>query len=548
MNIDDLKKAISKAISGTVLIEDIHIEYPADMSHGDFSTNIALVLAKEQHTNPHDLAISIADHITAQNIEYIESVEVVGLGFINFRLTPEYFHNALLDAVEKKNEYGKNTLYSDKKIIVEFTDPNPFKAFHIGHLMSNTIGESLSRLFEYGGAEVKRVTYQGDVGMHVAMAVWALQKNNVMPENVATDVLGQMYALGAKAYESDDGVKKEIEDINRKIYEKSDDVITTLYEEGKRVSLEAFEDMYKRLGTSFDTNFFESQTAPLGKDLVIEWSKKGLFEESEGAYVFKGEDHGLHTRVFINSKGLPTYEAKELALPQLKHEWYDYTDSFVITGNEVNDYFKVLLFVLSKIDPSLASKTTHLGHGMMRLPEGKMSSRTGSVITAHDLLNDIQERVLEKMEEKDASIADEVAIAAIKYAVLKQGIGKNIIFDFDTALSFEGDSGPYIQYTAVRAGSILQKTSLKPSLESIEEIGTLERLISRFPSVVEIALKERAPHKITHFITEVASAFNSYYATNQIQDNPYRLLLAHSVYTVLTNGLSILGMKTPARM
>ncbi len=543
-----LQKAISKAIKSVIEENDVSIEHPADMSHGDFSTNIALVLAKQEKTNPHDLAISISDHITAQNIEYIESVEVAGPGFINFRLTPEYFHNALLDATEKKDEYGKNTLYSDKKIIVEFTDPNPFKEFHIGHLMSNTIGESLSRLFEYGGAEVKRVTYQGDVGMHVAMAVWALQKNNVMPENVATDVLGRMYALGAKAYESDDGAKKEIEDINRKIYEKSDDVITALYEEGKRVSLEAFEEMYERLGTSFDTNFFESQTAPLGKDLVIEWSKKGLFEESEDAYVFKGEDHGLHTRVFINSRGIPTYEAKELALPQLKHEWYPYTDSFVITGNEVNDYFKVLLFVLSTTHPDLASKTTHLGHGMMRLPEGKMSSRTGSVITAGDLLNDIQERVLEKMEEKDTRIADEVAIAAIKYAVLKQGIGKNIIFDFDTAISFEGDSGPYVQYSAVRAFSILQKSSLEPGLEGAEEVGVLERLISRFPSVVEIALKERAPHKITHFITEVASAFNSYYATNQIQDNPYRLLLTHSVYFVLSNGLSILGMKTPSRM
>ncbi|PIP87472.1 arginine--tRNA ligase [Candidatus Campbellbacteria bacterium CG22_combo_CG10-13_8_21_14_all_36_13] len=541
-----LQKAIQSALQSSVPTEDIKIEFPADMLLGDFSTNIALVLAKKENKNPHDLANEIVDSLKSQNIEYVEKIEVAGPGFINFFMNAEYFYNLLKRVIDESENYGKNEINKSKKIIVEFTDPNPFKEFHIGHLMSNTIGESLSRLFEYSGADVKRATYQGDVGMQIAKAIWGIQKSAVRDDTPT--FLGVAYALGTRSYESDDKAKREIEDINRKIYDKSDKNINEIYEWGRNISLKSFEVLYERLGSKFDYNFFESEAAPVGLMIVKKWAKSGLFEESEGAYVFRGEQFGLHTRVFVNSQGLPTYEAKELALPDMKYEKYKYTDSFVITGNEVNDYFKVLLTVLSKINPDLASKTNHIGHGMLRMPEGKMSSRTGNIVTTEGLLDEIKVRVLDKMENKDETIADQIAVGAIKYSILKQGIGKNIIFEFDKALSFEGDSGPYIQYSAVRAKSILQKSNMDISIDSPEEIGLLEKYISRFPTVVEYAIEERAPQIITNFITVLASEFNSYYAQNQIGDNSYRLALTKAVFTVLKNGLHILGIKIPERM
>ena len=360
----------------------VTLERPADLGNGDFSTNVAMAGAKKAGKNPRILADEIVLALMSKQDEDLASVEAAGPGFINFRLSKTYFQKAFTEALALGTAFGENNALSGKKTIVEYTDPNPFKEFHIGHLMSNTIGESVARLTEASKADTKRACYQGDVGMHVAKAVWGMKKSERSQQGNPSELiawLSQSYALGAMGFEKDETIKKEVTEINKKIYQHSDPDIDHLYNLGRKISLTYFETIYARLGTKFDHYFFESETAGFGKEIVEK--HPSIFEASDGAIVYKGDESmGLHTRVFINKEGLPTYEAKELGLAMIKYDASRYDISIVITGNEVNDYFKVLLDAMGKVFPELAAKTEHYSHGMLRLTTGKMSSRTGANI------------------------------------------------------------------------------------------------------------------------------------------------------------------------
>lgn len=562
----ELTKAVGKAMQSLgIEKQEVTLEHPAELSHGDYSTNVALVCAKSLKQKPREAAEQIVRYIELQKIPDVEKVEVAGPGFINFHLSKEFFIEAVKGI---DTDFGRNKNLTGKKVMVEYTDPNPFKEFHIGHLMSNAIGESISRLIEFQGAEVKRACYQGDVGLHVAKALWgALQESaNVRLPGIGTGVFwGQAYVLGSEKYETDPHAKKEIEEVNKKVYDRSDETINKLYDQGREVSLLIFDTIYKRLGTTFDYSFFESETGAFGKKIVEEFLGKGVFEKSDGAIIFPGEKHGLHTRVFINSQGLPTYEAKELGLAKIKYGAYPYDQSIVITANEINEYFKVLLCALHLIFPELAKKTKHLSHGMLRLPSGKMSSRKGNVITGEGLITQVEKLVQERLKERDMpesekeKVAEMVAIGAIKYSILRQAIGGDIIFDFEKSISFEGDSGPYLQYACVRAQSVLEKAKAE-QIQSWDgkkiglwETTTLEKLLYRFPEVVRRAGSEYEPHHIVTYLTELAGVFNSWYAGGKIVDasnqtSPYKVALTQSFTIVMKNGLWLLGIAVPEWM
>jgi arginyl-tRNA synthetase len=550
---------------------DFVVEHPADLSNGDYSTNIAMVLGKNIGRNPIDLANEMQKGLFATLNKEVEKIEVAGPGFINFHLSKKFFEDAVEDVINQGKNYGRNNHLQNQKTIIEFTDPNPFKAFHIGHMMSNFIGESLCRISEWNGAEVKRAIYQGDVGLHVAMAVWGMVQNRAGfphdddPLNVKVRFLSNAYAFGANEYKKDERAKKEIEVTNKMIFEKSNHELNIYYEKGRKWSLEAFEVIYKRLGTKFDFYFLESECADFGKQTVIENIQKGIFEVSEGATIYKGEKHGLHTRVFINSMNLPTYESKELGLAKIKSETYDYDKSIVITANEQNQYFKVVLKAMSEVFPELAEKTTHLSHGMLRLPSGKMSSRTGDVVMAETLIEDVRTKVAEKVAERDydenlkQDVIEKVALGSLKYSILKQAIGRDIIFDFDKSLSFEGDSGPYLQYTAARSASILRKAEAEgfSVIGGVQpddwEVTNVEKVVNRFPEVVRESYDELAPQKLISYLTELASDFNSFYNSTKIIDKDdsstnYKIGIVQAVLIILQNGLEILGIDLPDKM
>lgn len=557
-----IKQTIQKALTKLSLPEvDFVIEHPTDLFHGDYSTNVAMVVAKGAKQNPKELAEEIARYIKHLKVPEIEKVEVAGPGFINFYLSQSFFKQSISNILEQGGNWGSNKNLQDKLVMVEYTDPNPFKEMHIGHLMSNTIGESISRLIAYSGANVIRANYQGDVGLHVAKALYGMKhlQRKTKEQTFSAARIGEAYTNGALAYESSEKTKKIIDDINKKVYNKSDAALNELYEKGRQISLEAFEAVYKKLGTVFNEYYFESKTGDIGRKIVEEHLE--VFEESDDATVFRGEKYGLHTRVFLTSRGLPTYEAKDLGLAWLKFQ--DYPDlllSITITAGEQREYFKVMRAAFRVIYPDFDKKLVHITHGFMKLPTGKMSSRTGDVVAALDLIEEVQKKVKDKMKGRDVPNRDttalDVAVSALKYSILKQASGKDIVFDFEKSVSFEGDSGPYLQYAHTRAQSVLQKAAsggIKINVDSrSRDTFSLERLLYRFSSVVERASIEYEPHYVTTYLVELASSFNGFYANERIvdaTDNPgYKLALTNAFQITMQNGLWLLGIKTPERM
>jgi arginyl-tRNA synthetase len=571
----EIKKILEKQIkSFTKENINFSVETSPNKNYGDYSTNVAMVLAKKIGENPKEVAEDIIFEINAslirankrsQKKNIFEKIEIAGPGFINFFINEKIF----IDNLKKINkDYGKGVVLKNKKIVIDYTDPNPFKEFHIGHLMSNAIGESLSRIFEFQGVKVKRVCFQGDVGIHIAKSIWGVKKIREsrpadFKENLIKD-WAQGYAYGSQMFEEDKNAKKEIQEFNKKIYEKTDKEINKLYEQGKKLSLEQFEKIYEKLGTKFNALIFESQVVDFGKKIVEKGLKNKIFEKGEkGAIIFKGEKYGLHTRVFINSEGLPTYEAKDLGLAELKYKKYKYDKSVVITANEQNSHFAVMLCAMEKVLPELAKKTKHISHGMMKLPDGKMSSRTGNIITAESLIEKVEQLVNQKIKEKDFSekekleILEKVAIGALKYSILKQSIGSDIIYDFDKSISFEGDSGPYLQYSYARAKSVLEKASksnIKPSFKKVpEKITQLEKTMYYFPEIIEKANNNYQPNIIALYLIELAREFNNYYSKNKIVDtgdefSPYKVALTSAFAQIMKNGLWLLGIKTLEKM
>jgi len=569
-----LRKVVKEALKklGIVKPPRILIAHTKNLRNGDYYTNIA---HKIPNSNPNELAEKIVQEVKRSEVNGVMSISPAA-GFINFYLSPSELASSIRKANkegggDKKNKWGTSTKLRNKKIMVEFTDPNPFKEFHIGHLMSNAIGESISRLLQSSGADVKRANYQGDVGLHVAKAIYAYKTH---PPTVDNEIVkwGLAYKIGNDLYENNEEAKKEIDKINKQVYE-HDKEISDIYNAGRKVSLDYFETIYKKLGMEerehfgekrhFDYYFFESASWEIGKALVQQYTP-AVFEESEGALVFHGEkfDASLHTRVFITSKGLPAYEAKELGLLKSKiDKWgWNFDKSITITGNEQEEYLRVVLAAAKQIEElrDAANKTKHIVHGMMRFADGKMSSRTGNVVTALGLLQELievaKERAKESRSENPDKLALHVALAAFKYQILKQASGKDIIFDRERALSLEGDSGPYLQYAHARANAIVEKAkeqNVAAKVDSEAATDELTRMLHRFPEIVEYATSLYEPHLLTSYLLEVASRFNSWYAQVQILGTPevaHKVAVVDAVRRTLKNGLWVLGIPAPERM
>jgi len=547
------------------------VEHPNDLSHGDYATNIALIIGKKIGKSPQEVSVQIKSEIDKALPDTIEKVEIAGPGFINFYLSSKFFTNSIQDIVNEGERFGRNDSLAGQLVVCEYTTQNLFKVMHVGHLMSNTIGEALACLAEANGASVARTNYQGDIGLHVAKAVWGMKQNLMsLPKNDATvndrsSFIGKCYAFGNNEYEVNEDAKKEIIDINKKLFAKSNIDLNDLYNKGRMWSLEAFDVMYNILGTNFYRLFFESETVDVAIKTVKEGLSKGIFEESDGAIVYKGEKKGLHTRVFLNKHGLPTYEAKELGLAQIKAQSFDANKFIIITGNEQKEYMKVVHAVLEDIFPDIYKKTEHITHGFLRLVTGKMSSRTGNIISADSIIMDVSSLVEEKMKDSEIDPVSKIttvlniAVAAIKYSILRQALGKDIVFDFDKSISFEGDSGPYLQYTCSRANSILKKAEAEAvSFTGVNkpadwQTTLVEKLLYQFPEVVKIAYYEKSPHKLITYLTELSSAFNSFYGSNKIVDkndpaSGYKVMLSQAVKTVLENGLIFVGMPVARNM
>ena len=607
-----LKKTIADKIESVLNsfgITDVHVqvEYPADPKHGDYASNVAMTAFSrvkgegERGKSPRAFAEALVAELEKDGL--FASVSIAGPGFINFTIKDEKLleiggDSRLCGNDKWKSENTRSSIFAGKKVIVEYTDPNPFKEFHIGHLYSNIVGESLSRLLEANGAEVRRADYFGDVGMHVAKTLWGLEQKFQEADTIYASMeeleqaelperikfFGEAYAKGATAYKDDESAAEIMQLINRHVYLAAQQMwqeekgleptidykqgrsidpatlahILSIYRKGRAWSLAYFETIYARLGTKFDAYYPESIAGERGYQLVKYNQAKGIFVESEGAVVFPEEKSGLHTRVFINKLGLPTYEAKELGLAPWKYEEFPYDLSLIVTGNEINEYFKVLISAMKHVNPELGDKTTHLSHGMVKLPEGKMSSRTGKILRGEWLLDEAKSEA-KKLSDDDA-VAEMVGVGAVKYALLKGSIGKDVEFNFEESVSFEGNSGPYLQYTYARTQSVLRKSENREwriengdSVVLNDEERELARLLSRFDEVIEEAAIRYSPNTVASYLFELAQSFNGFYQKHQIlkadaDQKAARMHLTYLVGRTLKRGLYLLGIATPEKM
>lgn len=550
----EIEAVIAKVCKDLFSVDtDIDLTRP-DEQFGDYATNVALQLSKQLNKNPREIVEAIAGQLSS---EHIAGIEVAGPGFLNLRLTDM----ALSTAIKTPHQ----RVLEGKTVVAEYSDPNPFKVLHAGHLYTSVVGDAIATLLEAAGATVHRVNFGGDVGLHVGKTMWAIlsklggeshEKLATVSETERSEWLAAAYIEGTNAYEDDESAKAEIIALNKRVYQLHTDndhesPFAQIYWTTRQWSYDYFDKFYAQIGSHFEKYYPESETAAIGLQTVKQ-HMGDVFQESEGAIVFKGEDYGLHTRVFINSEGLPTYEAKDVGLIMKKHDDYHFDRSVVITGNEQAQYMAVVLKAIEQFAPELTKATTHLTHGMVKLAGGtKMSSRKGNILRAVD--------VLEAANEANKTLSgqdnEKTVLAAVKYAFLKNRMGGDIIYDPIESVALEGNSGPYLQYAHARARSILAK--VQGSSDKVQDIEfekderSLVRKIGEFSEVVNLAIAELMPHHICTYLYELAQVFNRFYEHNRVLDDPrqdIRLQLVQSYADTLKKGLGLLNISAPDRM
>lgn len=541
------------------VVADVVVTRP-DSQFGDYATNVALQLAKPLQKNPREIATILADALRDTG-EYAD-VTVAGPGFINITLSPQ----ALLEALRRE----PRAVYSGQNIVFEYSCPNPFKELHTGHLYQTIFGDIVSRLFVVGGANLTRTSFGGDVGLHVAKCLWAMRVNlgkNFLEALRAVEEdpflrarwISERYVQGATAYQEDEQAKQEIDELNKVIYGfHSDNDHTTplaeLYWTTRQWSLDYFDAFYQLIAVSKLRFYLESETTPEGLRVVNKQLAAGVLKKSEGAVVFEGDkSRHLHTRVFITSRGIPTYETKDIGVIWHEKADYNFDHRYIITGSDQREYMRVVFAAAETFRPELKGTMTHWTNGTVRFSDGvKMSSRLGNVTRAVEVIELVREKVATLVADK--ALIESVTLGAIKYAFARYKLGGDISFDIEKTVSLQGNSGPYLQYAHARARSILAKTPLVdvPSLRDVKtEDRSLVRKLSEYIDVVDVAMLETSPHHICNYLFELAQEFNRYYEKNQVigsDDEAHRLAVVLAYAETLERGLTLLGIDAPYEM
>lgn len=526
-----------------------------DPQFGDYATNAALQLAGKLGKNPREVAGEIADRLRGQGD--FKEVSVAGPGFINLRLSDGKILTAMNErAVEPPV----------KRLLLEYSCPNPFKEIHTGHMYQTFLGDALARIYERSGATVYRANFGGDVGLHVGKAMWGIlcEIGGEQPEKldqIAPDGrslwLSKAYVAGSRAYEEDDGAKLEIEALNKKVYQlhadnDHDSPLARIYWTCREWSYDYFKAFYRKIGAKpFDAFYPESTTSVPGLELV-EGNTGHVFKESNGAIVLPEETSGLHTRVFVTSQGLPTYETKDLGVIQLEAQDFSYDRRIIMTGNDQSEYMKVVFAALKLIDPELGAKQTHVINGTVRFGSGqKMSSRLGNVARAIEVV----EAAREAVEAKDDKTRWQIALGAVKYSMLKNRIGGDIAFDLEQSVSLEGNSGPYLQYAAVRAANILAKADENQAVDMPADLDEYERALAwrlaGYSHALGEAIADNSPHHLCSYLYALSQTFNRFYENSRVigdEREPLRLRLVRTYRETLVEGLELLGIEVPEKM
>lgn len=609
-----------------VKLEEIKIEHPKDFSHGDYSSNIALKL-KLNNLGSFDLANQIVTGIRKKGLPlWLGKIDVVAPGFINFWLSEECLSACLTEVLSQEKNYGQNETLKNKKILLEHTSPNPQTTIMLGHLRNNFLGMAVSRLLGEGGAIVIKDCVVNDRGIHLCRAMIGYlifaRKGNISLKNlenfreITSEQIAKTianfswfdaltlwadkpkswltgkdlklkpdhanliwYVLGSKAYE----LSEEIQNQAREMliaWEKKDKLVRQLWKQIMDWSKEGYKETYQKIGSQHDHVWYESDHYEEGKDIVEEGLKKNVFQHSEGAIVTDLSRFQLPDTVVQKKDGTALYLTQDLALTRLKTKKFPSDLYLWDIGSEQDLYFKQLFAICEQLKIAKKEKLFHLSYALINFKgAGKMATRQGNVVTADEILDEMEERALKIIKNSNQELrgkmtwteqkklAQMVALAGLKYSLLKYARETTIYFDAEESLSLEGDSGPYLQYTFARAQSVLaksknQKLNIKmiPSINSgqaeqnlNEEEMFLMRTIYKYPEVILNAAETYSPNLVCNYLFDLAQKFNNLYNQHSIlqsdnEQRQLRLTLTKTTAQIIKNGLTLLGIDTPLKM
>ena len=529
--------------------QDISIQLTRpDPKFGDFATNVALQLAKPLGKNPREIAEMIAENLRKE--EEFSEVSVAGPGFINVKLSDQSVLNSL-----KKEPTAKR---AGQTVVIETNCPNPFKAMHIGHALNAILADTMANLLAVDGAIVHRVSYHGDVGTHVGKSMWAIlreidgdvNKLNEIPADKRNEFMSRMYVEGARAAKESPEAKAEIDELAKQSFVLDDPLYKQVYEICKSWSFDEIDSNVERLGNvPIERRYVESETEELGKSLIKEKTPE-VFTKSDGAYVFKGSKYGAFDNVFIGSHGNGLYGAHDMGLIQLKYKDYPNLDlSITVNAEEQAAYFRGVIAASELSIPALKGKLFNYATGFVKLATGKMSSRTGEVVTIGWLFDEFKRAI----ENAGGEPTDDVIAGALRYQFLKVKIGGDVIFDINDAVSLTGNTGSYLQYAHARARGILAKSDKEIAFptELFDEDKMLVRKLSEYMDVVDRAKESLEPHHICTYLFELAQEFNRYYEKNQVigsDKEAHRVGIVAIYADILKAGLAILGIVAPDKI
>ncbi len=566
----DFKQIIAKQISKTIDINEeeleSYIETPKDSKNGDYAFP-CFRLAKELRKAPPAIANEIKEKI--EEVEEIEKIEVAG-GYLNFFISKTILAKEVLEEISKAEQYGKSEIGKEKNIVIDYSAPNIAKPFHIGHLRSTVIGGALYNIYKYLGYNVTGVNHLGDYGTQFGKLIegYKIWGKEYDIEKDPINELTKIYIRINEACKNDEQILENCRN-NFKKLEDGDSYCVEIWKKFRELSLQEFQKVYDLLGSKFDSWNGESFYSDKMPEVIEILEKTGKLIESQGAKIIDLEDKGINTPCIIEkSNGSTTYATRDLAAILYRARTYNFDKALYVTSYEQVLHFKQVFEVakLLGLDEKYTKGLEHVSFGMVLLPEGKMSTREGNIIKLEDLLNEAISRAQEIIEQKNPDLEDKeevakkVGIGAVIFNDMSASRIKDEIFDWNTILNFQGETGPYVQYTYVRTKSVLEKAGYLPKIEEVKVENLADeyslailKLIYNFEDVLIQVTDKNEPSILARYLIDLAKAYSSFYNENKIivEDKDIqnaRVYLTYAVSEVLKQGANLLGIQMPEKM
>ncbi len=566
----NFKEIIAKQIAKTIEINEkeleSYIETPKDTKNGDYAFP-CFRLAKELRKAPPAIANEIKEKI--EPVEEIEKIEVVG-GYLNFFINKETLAKEVLEEISKTEQYGKSEIGKEKNIVIDYSAPNIAKPFHIGHLRSTVIGGALYNIYKYLGYNVTGVNHLGDYGTQFGKLIegYKMWGEEYDIEKDPINELTKIYIRINEACKNDEQILENCRN-NFKKLEDGDPYCVEIWKKFRELSLQEFQKVYDLLGSKFDSWNGESFYSDKMPEVIDILQKTGKLVESQGAKIIDLEDKGINTPCIIEkSNGSTTYATRDLAAILYRARTYDFDKALYVTSYEQVLHFKQVFEVakLLGLDEKYTNGLEHVSFGMVLLPEGKMSTREGNIIKLEELLNEAISRAKEIIEQKNPDlenkeeVAKKVGIGAVIFNDMSASRIKDEVFDWNTILNFQGETGPYIQYTYVRTKSVLEKAGYLPKIEDVNTENLSDdysmaifKLIYNFEDVLVQVTDKNEPSILARYLIDLAKAYSSFYNENKIivedkEVQDARIYLTYATSEVLKQGANLLGIEMPEKM